>query len=123
MFKNRNIVCSIEIGTSKICVLVGEVSADGTVEVIGKGETPSAGTVVKGEICNYPAFLPLLEKAVDEADRSAGGCVGRTRLLHILAQVRNKLFIISGDTESDIIQTGNLIEFQEFKICLHLRIV
>lgn len=85
MFKNRNIVCSIEIGTTKICVLVGEVSADGTVEVIGKGETPSAGTVVKGEICNYPAFLPLLEKAVDEADRSAGGCVGRTRLLHILA--------------------------------------
>ena len=28
MFKNRDIVCSVEIGTSKICVLVGEISAD-----------------------------------------------------------------------------------------------
>ena len=60
MFKNRDIVCSVEIGTSKICVLVGEVLPDGQVEVIGKGDIASGGTVVKGEICNYPQLLPLL---------------------------------------------------------------
>ena len=84
MFKNRDIVCSVEIGTSKICVLLGEISGDGQVEVIGRGLVPSAGTVVKGEICNYPALLPLLEKAVDEADASSGGRLGDCRLVHVL---------------------------------------
>ena len=80
MFNNRDIVCAVEIGTSKICVLVGEVSGDGEVEVIGRGLVPGNGSVVKGEICNYPGLLPLLEKAIDEADRSSGGCIGDCRL-------------------------------------------
>ena len=84
MFKNRDIVCSVEIGTSKICVLVGEVLPDGQVEVIGKGDIASGGTVVKGEICNYPHLLPLLEKAMIEADQSSGGCLGSCRLVEVL---------------------------------------
>lgn len=84
MFNNRDIVCAVEIGTSKICVLVGEVSVDGEVEVIGRGLVPGNGSVVKGEICNYPGLLPLLEKAIDEADRSSGGCIGDCRLVQVL---------------------------------------
>ena len=65
MFNNRDIVCAVEIGTSKICVLVGEVSGDGEVEVIGRGLVPGNGSVVKGEICNYPGLLPLLDTQRD----------------------------------------------------------
>ena len=50
MFHSRNIVSAVEIGTSKICVLVGEIDGEGRLDVIGRGEAPSAGAVVKGEI-------------------------------------------------------------------------
>lgn len=39
----------LEIGTSKTCMVVGEVKPDATVTIIGVGEVPSEG-VVRGEI-------------------------------------------------------------------------
>ena len=84
MFKKRDIVCAVEIGTSKICVLVGELAGDGQVEVIGRGEIPSGGKVVKGEICDYPGLQVLLEKAFRAADKSSGGNLAACRLMEIL---------------------------------------
>ena len=84
MFKKRDIVCAVEIGTSKICVLVGEVLPDGQLEVIGRGLVPSRGTVVKGEICDCPGLHPLLEKAFEQADSSSGGSLGSCRLVEVL---------------------------------------
>lgn len=37
MFSNSDIVCAIELGTSKVSALVGAVSADGGVDIIGRG--------------------------------------------------------------------------------------
>ena len=53
----------LEIGTSKTCMVVGEVKPDATVTIIGVGEVPSEG-VVRGEIedtskviqCSYDAW-------------------------------------------------------------------
>ena len=72
MFKKRDTVCAIEIGTSKICVLLGEVFPDGHLEVIGWGNVPSNGMVIKGEICD-DGVKELLKKAIDQADNSSGG--------------------------------------------------
>ena len=83
MFKKRDTVCAIEIGTSKICVLLGEVFPDGRLEVIGWGNVPSNGMVVKGEICD-DGVKELLQKAIDQADTSSGGYLNHCRQLEIL---------------------------------------
>ena len=45
----ENIAVGLEIGTSKVCVAVADMRPDGTLEVLGVGQAPSAG-VRKGEI-------------------------------------------------------------------------
>ena len=42
MFDDSNIIVGLEIGTSKICAVVGEVSAEGALNVIGIGQSPLA---------------------------------------------------------------------------------
>lgn len=49
------ILAGIEIGTSKVCAVVAEYIADGTMNVIGVGQFPSHG-VRKGEIIDPLAF-------------------------------------------------------------------
>ena len=46
------IYAGLEIGTSKICVVVGEVDSDGSIKILGIGQAPSRG-VRKGEIVDF----------------------------------------------------------------------
>lgn len=41
--ENKNLVVGLDIGTSKIVVIVSEVKDDGSLEVIGMGMQPSSG--------------------------------------------------------------------------------
>ena len=41
--ENRNLVVGLDIGTSKVAALVGELAADGTLEVLGMGSHESRG--------------------------------------------------------------------------------
>jgi cell division protein FtsA len=51
MFRNRHIITAVEIGTSKVCVLIGEANQQGHISVLAHGETPvESGAVCKGEI-------------------------------------------------------------------------
>ncbi|MDP2688736.1 MAG: cell division protein FtsA, partial [Deltaproteobacteria bacterium] len=50
MAKRDNIVVGLDIGTTKICAIVGEKTKDG-VEIIGIGTTPSKG-LRKGVVVN-----------------------------------------------------------------------
>ncbi len=85
MFQKRNVVCAVEIGTSKICVLVGEVGSNGGIStVLGQGSVASAGVVVKGEIVDMEKCAHLLNKALEAADRSSNGEVANCRLLTVL---------------------------------------
>ena len=49
MFDDPNIIVGLEIGTSKVCAVVGEQAADGSLNIIGVGQSRSRG-VRKGEI-------------------------------------------------------------------------
>jgi cell division ATPase FtsA len=53
MFDDSNIIVGLEIGTSKICAVVGEQNADGALNIIGLGQSRSRG-VRKGEIADAP---------------------------------------------------------------------
>ncbi len=57
----------LEIGTSKICVVVGEGRPDGTIKILGVGQTPSRG-VRKGEIVDFETAMKCVHEAVVDAE-------------------------------------------------------
>ncbi|MBR2509179.1 MAG: cell division protein FtsA [Lentisphaeria bacterium] len=77
---SRNIISAIELGTSKICVLIGNSNPNGQLEVIGLGEVPTEGSIVKGEIINMEEAYEQLNIALEEADRSAGKVLTHNQL-------------------------------------------
>lgn len=71
MPKNDGYIVALDIGTSKVCVLVGEVNDRGQLEIIGKGTAPMKGTR-RGNIINLDQAIDAVKKAVDEAEVMAG---------------------------------------------------
>src|SRR5580698_4665488 len=70
MFDDSNIIAGLEIGTAKICVVVGEQTADGAPNIIGIGQSRSRG-VRKGEIINPEQVEEDLRAAMSEAEQMA----------------------------------------------------
>ncbi len=62
-----NIVVGLEIGTSKVCVVVGELKRDGSVQILGVGEAPSVG-VRKGEIVDIDNCGKCVREAIADAE-------------------------------------------------------
>lgn len=65
------IIVGLEVGTSKVCAVVGEVVEDGNIMIIGVGQSASEG-VRKGEVVDLEAAGQGILKAVAEAEESAG---------------------------------------------------
>ncbi len=70
MAKHSNIVTAVELGTSKITVLLGEAEGENSVRIIARGSVPSAGSVVKGEIQDMDKLQSQLDTAISEVDRN-----------------------------------------------------
>jgi len=65
-----NLIVGLDIGTTKICCVVGELS-QGDVNVIGIGTHPSIG-LRKGVVVNIEATVDSIKKAVEEAELMSG---------------------------------------------------
>jgi cell division protein FtsA len=65
-----NIIVGLDIGTTKICAVVGEARPDG-VEIIGMGSHPSEG-LRKGVVINIEQTVESIKEAVEEAETMAG---------------------------------------------------
>ncbi|HEX9140575.1 MAG TPA: cell division protein FtsA, partial [Steroidobacteraceae bacterium] len=61
----------LDVGTSKVVALVGELAADGSIEVIGLGSQPSRG-LKKGVVVNIESTVQSIQRAVEEAELMAG---------------------------------------------------
>jgi cell division protein FtsA len=70
MAKKHGIVVGLDIGTTKICALIGEMTDQG-VEIIGVGSHPSQG-LRKGVVINIEATVNSVRRAVGEAGLMAG---------------------------------------------------
>ena len=64
---NDQIFVGLEIGTTKICVIVSEGRSDGTISILGVGETPSRG-VRKGEIVDLATVTECVREAILDAE-------------------------------------------------------
>jgi cell division protein FtsA len=68
---DRNLIVGLDIGTSKVACIVGEINEDGDVEVIGIGTHPSRG-LKKGVVVNLETTVQSIQRAVEEAELMAG---------------------------------------------------
>ncbi len=64
-------IVGLDIGTSKVVALVGEVGEDGTLEIVGIGTHPSRG-LKKGVVVNIESTVQSIQRAVEEAQLMAG---------------------------------------------------
>ena len=77
------IFVGLEIGTTKICVIVSEGRSDGTISILGVGETPSRG-VRKGEIVDLTTVSECIHEALIDAEEKTN------------VEIRNVWVAISG---------------------------
>ena len=67
---NSELIVGLDIGTTKICAVVGEASDTG-IDIIGIGTSPSKG-LRKGVVVNIDETVQSIRKAVEEAELMAG---------------------------------------------------
>ena len=68
---SENMIVGLDIGTSKVVAIVGQSSADGTMEIVGIGSQPSRG-MKKGVVVDTEATVRSIQRAVEEAELMAG---------------------------------------------------
>lgn len=67
----EELIVGLDIGTSKICAVVGDVRPDGMVDIIGMGSHPSIG-LRKGMVINIENTVNSIKEAIEEAETMAG---------------------------------------------------
>ncbi len=67
----KNLIVGLDIGTSKVVAIVGEINPEGGIEIIGIGSHPSRG-LKKGTVVNIESTVQSIQRAVEEAELMAG---------------------------------------------------
>ncbi|MBI3575024.1 MAG: cell division protein FtsA, partial [Gammaproteobacteria bacterium] len=68
---DEKLIVGLDIGTSKVLAIVGEISPTGEVEIVGVGYHPSRG-MKKGVVVNIESTVQSIQRAVEEAELMAG---------------------------------------------------
>ena len=68
--ETKNLIVGLDIGTSKIVTIVGEIKVEGTLEVIGVGMHESSG-MKKGMVVNIDATVSAIQRALGDAELMA----------------------------------------------------
>ncbi|MEQ3693710.1 MAG: cell division protein FtsA [Alcanivorax sp.] len=69
--QQKRMLVGLDIGTSKVVAIVGEVDVDGNIEVVGLGSSPSRG-LKKGVVVNIESTVHSIQRAIEEAELMAG---------------------------------------------------
>src|SRR5260221_14065913 len=71
----RTLLTGLDVGTSKVCAIVGESLPDGQLATLGYGIAPCTG-LRKGVVVNIEATVDAIKAAVEEAEKTSGVRVG-----------------------------------------------
>lgn len=69
--EERKLLIGLDIGTSKVVAIVGELSSENTLEVIGIGSHPSRG-LKRGVVVNIESTVQSIQRAIEEAELMSG---------------------------------------------------
>jgi cell division protein FtsA len=67
----ENVIAAIDVGTTKVCTLVGEFDKEEALQIIGVGISPSRG-LRKGMVVNIDETVESIAESVERAERSSG---------------------------------------------------
>ena len=65
--KRHKIITGLDIGTTKICAILGQADEDGQLTILGMGSNPSVG-LKKGMVVDIEATVDSIQKAVRKAE-------------------------------------------------------
>ena len=71
MARRERYLVGLDVGTSKVAAIVGEVMDDGNLDIIGIGVADSKG-IRRGVVNNVDSAAEAIKKAIDEAELTAG---------------------------------------------------
>ncbi len=123
----------LEIGTSTVRVMVGEIRNDGVVSVVGIGEADSRG-IRKGEIINRDDAITCVRKAIKTAEKdwrksihsvilitSGGQAESKksTGIHRVVDPADNQLTEIDGPDVEDVIEIARKVSLPDNRIRLH----
>ncbi|HZK25277.1 MAG TPA: cell division protein FtsA [Oscillospiraceae bacterium] len=105
----RDLICGLDIGTSHVRAIVGEVNVDNSLSIIGVGTSPSEG-LKKGVIVDLDKTVEAIMHAMDEAERMVGTAIPSAFLGIVGSQVglinnRGVVAVVGADkeiTEEDV---------------------
>jgi len=69
--ETSGVFAALDIGTTKVCCIVGSITENGAISILGVGHTPSDG-LNRGVVVNIEKTIRSIERAVDEAQHRAG---------------------------------------------------
>ncbi|MEN8107089.1 MAG: cell division protein FtsA [Pseudomonadota bacterium] len=124
----KNLLVGLDIGTSKVVAIVGEVMPDDAIEVVGIGSHPSRG-LKKGVVVNIESTVHSIQRAVEEAELMAGcqvhsvyaGIAGshiRSLNSHGIVAIRDKE-VLPGDVER-VIDAARAVAIPADQKILHI---
>ncbi len=70
-YKNDKLVVGLDIGTTKICAIIGRMNEHNKLEILGLGKSVSEG-VIRGMVMNINSTVDAITKAMREAELQAG---------------------------------------------------
>ena len=130
MAKKERYIVGLDIGTTKVCILVAEIKDEGTIDIIGMGSCDSKG-LRKGVITHVDPTVECIKKVVEEAELMAGinieeayvGIAGE----HIMGSnsrgmisINSKDHVISRDDINRVIEAAKTIPIPADKDILHV---
>ncbi|MDH5485531.1 MAG: cell division protein FtsA [Gammaproteobacteria bacterium] len=68
---DKNLIVGLDIGTSKVVAIVGEITGNGQIDIVGLGSHPSRG-LKKGVVVNIESTVQSIQRAIEEAELMAG---------------------------------------------------
>ena len=102
----ERVIVGIDVGTTKICVLAGELDRDGKMNIVGVGTCPSQG-LRRGVVVNIEETVTSIAAALDRAERLSGKKI-TTAYVGIagshIASENSKGFVAISPSHRDIVQ-------------------
>ena len=115
------IFVGLEIGTTKICVIVAEGRSDGTISILGVGETPSRG-VRKGEIVDLATVSDCVREALLDAEDKTNVEIGNVWVAitgsHLRSFNNRGSFILPEDRDEIIEEDLQTVEINAKEVSL-----
>jgi cell division protein FtsA len=119
--ENDKIVVGLDIGTTKICTIVGRQNEFGKLEVLGMGKAESEG-VIKGIVTNIDKTVFAIEKAVKEASEMSGIDIGVVNVgiagQHIRSSIHHGSITRSSNDDEVSIEDVNRLTEDMYRIVI-----